>query len=240
MTERSSPGKIQFATPAQLALLRAGLLEGSAAAEAASCWLALLGNEATAPGLRQLDLASRRLLPLVYRNVKHLLPPRFQVELRWVHHEYWAENQKYFRRLQELLPWFEADGIPTLVLKGMALSILHYRDMALRPMSDLDILVPEERAPEIVSRLLHNGWTFDSFLPSALANRYFYRHTHAISFTHRDYGDSGSPLARARRGHISRRGSALLERQRSAHGEHDQNSSPQSNRSAPACLRARL
>jgi len=189
MTERFSPGKIQFATPAQLALLRAGLLEGSAAAEAANRWLALLGNEGTDPGLHQLDLASRRLLPLVYRNAKHSLPPRFQIALRSVHHEYWAENQKRLMRLQELLPWFEADGIPTLVLKGMALSILHYRDMALRPMSDLDILVPEERAPKIVSRLLHNGWTFDYYLPSAPTKRYFYRHTHAISFTHRDYGD---------------------------------------------------
>ena len=187
MTERFSPGGIQFTTPSQLALLRAALLEGPAAAEAANHWLALLGS-GTEPGLRQLDMASRRLLPLVYRNVKHFLPPRFQIELRLVHHDYWAENQKQFRRLQELLLWFEADGIPTLVLKGMALSILHYRDMALRPMSDLDILVPEERAPEIVSRLLHNGWTFDYYLPSAPTNRYFYRHTHAMGFTHGDYG----------------------------------------------------
>lgn len=188
MTERCSPGKIQFATPAQLALLRAGLLEGPAAVEAANRWLALLGSDGTEPGLHQLDLACRRLLPLVYRNVKHSLPPRFQIQVKSVHHEYWAENQKRLGRLEELLPWFEADGIPTLLLKGMALSILHYRDMALRPMSDLDILVPEERAPEIVRRLLTEGWTFDSFLPSALTNRYFYRHTHAISFTHPDFG----------------------------------------------------
>ncbi|MBZ5608241.1 MAG: nucleotidyltransferase family protein [Acidobacteriia bacterium] len=56
-----------------------------------------------------------------------------------------------------LLSWFEAHGCPTLVLKGMALTLLHYRDMALRPMSDLDILVPEDRAPEVVGLVQRDG-----------------------------------------------------------------------------------
>lgn len=188
MTEGLIGTQIQFVTPSQLALLRAALLEGPPAAEAASNWLALLGKREAEPGLPDLGLASRRLLPLVYRNLKTSIPARFRNELRLIHHEYWADNQKRFRRLQELLSWFEAFGIPTLVLKGMALSVLHYRDMAVRPMSDLDILVPEKSAPEVVGRLQREGWTPDLYLSSAPKNRYFYRHIHAINLTHPEYG----------------------------------------------------
>jgi Uncharacterised nucleotidyltransferase len=186
MTEMQSSAPIQFATWSELLLLRAALLEGPAAAEAAKGWRAQLGN--TAPGFRGLELASRRLLPLVYRNVKTSAPAQLRDELRPVHHEYWVDNLKRFHRLQHLLPWFEANGFPTLVLKGMALSILHYRDMALRPMSDLDILVREDQAAEVSRRLQREGWTAVDYLPSASQNRYFYRHIHAINLAHPQHG----------------------------------------------------
>ena len=180
--------EIEFANPSQFLLLRAALLQGRAAAEAAENWVALL-QDGQGDGLQRLDLASRRLLPLVYRSVKEFIPAQLREKLRLVHHEYWADNQKRFWHLQQLLPWFESNGFPTMVLKGMALSILYYRDMALRPMSDLDILVPEDHAAEVVGRLIGKGWTSDYYLPSAPKERYFYRHTHAIPLRHPDYGD---------------------------------------------------
>jgi Uncharacterised nucleotidyltransferase len=188
MADMGRPASIQFTTPSELLLLQAALLEGSGAAEAAKCWLAQQNGE-VGPGFHGLESGSRRLLPLLYRNVKASLPAKLQAELRKLHHEYWAANQKRFRRLQELLAWFEENGIPTLVLKGMALSVLHYRDMAVRPMSDLDILVPEDRAPEVVSRLERDGWIATYFLPSAPRQSYFYRHVHALPLNHPDHGD---------------------------------------------------
>lgn len=181
-----SSAPVEFATRSELLLLRAALLEGPAAAEAAKSWRAQLGN--AAPGFRGLELASRRLLPLVYRSTRASAPAQLRDELRPVHHEYWVDNLKRLHRLQQLLPWFAANGFPTLVLKGMALSILHYHDMALRPMSDLDILVREDQAPEVTRRLQREGWTSVNFLQSGPKNRYFYRHTHAIHLAHPDYG----------------------------------------------------
>ncbi len=182
-------GAIQFANPSELSLLRAALLEGPAAAEAATSWRSQLRDGQAKPGFPGLESAYRRLLPLVYWNVKTCVSPQLRDELRLVHHEYWAENLRRFQRLQELLPWFEAIGVPTLVLKGMALSVLHYRNMALRPMSDIDILVPEDRAPEVVTRLQRDGWTSVYYPPSASKGRYLYRHRHAIPLTHPHYGD---------------------------------------------------
>jgi putative nucleotidyltransferase-like protein len=188
MTEVSSPAQIQFVTPPELCLLRAALLEGPAAAKAAEKWLGLIQNDEAENGFRGLGSASRRLLPLVYRNCKAFLAPQVRDKLRLIHHEYWAANQKQLVHLQKLLPWFEANGTPTLVLKGMALTVLHYCDMALRPMADLDILVPEDAAPEVISRLQREGWLSEYYLPSAARRRYFFRHTHAIPLSHPEYG----------------------------------------------------
>src|ERR1700683_4642008 len=145
MLEARSPIPLQFATPSQLLLLRAALLECPEAVEAAEEWFAS-GRDAAEPGFSWLEQGSRRLLPLVYRNVKEALPPELRETLRRVSLQYWADNQKLFRRLEERLTWFHANGIPTVVLKGAALSVLHYRDKGIRPMSDVDILVPEDVA----------------------------------------------------------------------------------------------
>jgi hypothetical protein len=75
------------------------------------------------------------------------------------------------------------------VLKGMALSVLYYRDMSVRPTSDFDILVPEEQARDVIDRLERDGWTTAVYFPSAPKIDYFYRHIHGVAFKHPDYGD---------------------------------------------------
>jgi hypothetical protein len=182
MTGTPSPVQIQFASPSQLSLLRAALLDGPAASEAAKSWFALRRMEEMSLGFEALDVASRRLLPLVYRNLKTSVPAPLRNDLRLIYNEYWADNQKRLQHLENLLAWFQANEIPTLVLKGMALSLLHYRDMAARPTSDLDILMPEDRAQEAIGLLERDGWAPFLYLPSAPKKPYFYRHTHAIPF----------------------------------------------------------
>jgi hypothetical protein len=188
MPEVQSRVPLQFATPAQLLLLRAALLEGREAVEAAEEWFASR-REAAGPGFLNLERGSRRLLPLVYRNVKEALPSELRNSLREVSVQYWAENQKVFRRLEERLPWFKANGIPTLILKGAALSVLHYRDKGVRPMSDFDILVPEDLAPDAIRRMQRDGWSIVGLFSDAPQNAYFYRHIHAIPFAHPDHGE---------------------------------------------------
>jgi len=186
MMGTSNTAQIQFVTPVQLSLLRAGLLDAPMAAQALKDWFALRQEE-SACGLEGLDPGSRRLLPLVYLNLKASVPVGLRNEMRLIHHEYWAENQRHLYYLENLLGWFEKNNIPTLVLKGMALSLLHYRDMAARPMSDVDVLVPENRAQEAIARLQENGWAPFLYDPNATKKSYFYRHTHAIPFKRSDH-----------------------------------------------------
>lgn len=178
----------QFATPSEILLLRAALLESPQAGEAAQQWLRSAEDPAS-EGFMGLEQGSRRLLPLLYRNVKESLPSDLRSALRQVFLHYWAENQKLFRRLEERLAWFQMNEIPTMVLKGGALAVLHYRDKAVRPMSDFDILVPEDRAPDVVGRLLSEGWAPVDYSSDAARNKFFFRHIHAVSLTHPRHGE---------------------------------------------------
>lgn len=175
-----------FVRPYELALLEAALAEGPGVAEAAQRWLTFHRNGCR---FRELESGVRRLLPLAYRNVKAFVPSELQGELRKIQLEAWADNQKRFHQLETLLAWFHSNGFPTLVLKGIALSVLHYRDMAVRPTSDFDILVPDNQAPEVIAKLASDGWSTCVYFSDAPKIDYFYRHIHGISFKRADYGD---------------------------------------------------
>ena len=185
MADPRSP-TMPFARPYELALLRAALAEGPDAAEAAQGWLAYHRDGS---GFGGLESGSRRLLPLVYKNVKAFIPPELRAELRRIQLQSWADNQKRFHLLEGLLAWFHSNGTRTLVLKGIALSVLHYRDIAVRPTSNFDILVPEEQVRDVIARLERDGWSTDVYFPDAPKIDYFYRHIHGISFKHPRYGD---------------------------------------------------
>ena len=91
-----------------------------------------------------LDGASQSLLPLVYRN----LDPRSAYDdegIEALKERYlltWSENQRFYHGVLPLLQAFEQAGIDAVVLKGLALIARFYRDPGLRPMADVDVLVP--------------------------------------------------------------------------------------------------
>jgi GNAT superfamily N-acetyltransferase len=135
-------------------LLDAALAEGEAGLAAWSQW------KARTPFHEEyLDLASFRLLPLVYRNLaaRHS-EDEYLTTLKGVYLQAWTKNQLLFRQLETVLPAFSKAGIPTLLLKGAALAETHYRDRGARPMADLDVAVPLDQARRAVTLLIDSGW----------------------------------------------------------------------------------
>jgi hypothetical protein len=55
-------------------------------------------------------------------------------------------------------------GIPLIVLKGLHLAELVYRDISLRPMADLDILVPREQLRRALAALSARGYRHNEML----------------------------------------------------------------------------
>jgi hypothetical protein len=73
-----------------------------------------------------------------------LVPAPVRARLGAIHAAIWARNAVLVDRWTDLTARFDAAGIPCLTLKGMALVHRLYADLGLRPMTDIDVLVPRE------------------------------------------------------------------------------------------------
>ncbi len=163
-------------TPLQELLLKAALLKTD---DALLSWKEWYGQD----GLERMDNGSYRLLPLAYRNLERLgYTDPVLMKLKGVNRRAWCENHMIFRRMAPVLTEFHQAGIPTMLLKGAGLTLLHYRDFGLRPMQDLDILVPEEQALDAVSLLESRGWSRNT-LPSVPLGDFFLSYRHSADFT---------------------------------------------------------
>ncbi|NJN81556.1 MAG: nucleotidyltransferase family protein [Caldilineaceae bacterium] len=150
----SSAAKSYLPDPTQELLLRAALLQGPEAVRAWEAWIERVDVEGD-----HLDGGSYRTLPLLHHNliengVDHPLLARFKGIRRRV----WYKNQIVFRMMAELLSRLHDAGMPTLVLKGAALTVGYYGDYSLRPMEDFDVLAPTLRADEAITLIDSWGW----------------------------------------------------------------------------------
>jgi hypothetical protein len=154
-------------------LLQAALLPDDAARAAWHRTRAAVAGEA-------LDDASQSLLPLVYRHLTRLGVRDEGVDaLKERYLLTWSENQRIYHGIRPLLQAFEQAGIDAVVLKGLALIARFYRDPGVRPMADVDVLLPPsdvERASELAARL---GWH-----PRYRTTPAFLRVKHAGPFDH--------------------------------------------------------
>lgn len=108
---------------------------------------------------RDLDAGSRRLLPLLHANRVALGLSGDQAEV--VARAYHATRDRTaagLRDAREALDALGEAGIAGLLLKGAALVLGAYRDPGLRPMDDLDVLVPEGAAEAALRVLAARGW----------------------------------------------------------------------------------
>jgi hypothetical protein len=89
------------------------------------------------------------LSPLLYTHLRAAgvsIPATIKQELRSRSMHHLVANRVRARVLCDILSAYEVARIPVLVLKGAALSHIIYPDISLRPMSDLDLLVPASEA----------------------------------------------------------------------------------------------
>ena len=133
-------------------MLKAALLDGSEALDAWRRWKSSVD-------IATIDYGSFRMLPLLYRNLTDHGIADFSLQrLKGVYRQAWYKNQLLFHGLSSLLRNFQQAGVETIILKGTALVLLHYKDYGLRPMEDFDILVRTKDIPRAVPLLEGLGW----------------------------------------------------------------------------------
>lgn len=140
-------------TDDQLRLLKAALFP---ATDALRCWQDWTARHPAVqfpshpnellPGLHDpLDPGSQRLLPMIYRNLQTSDDPIVPL-LKGVYRYTWLHNQQLLHQAGELVGGLQRAGIEVLLLKGIPLALTAYRDVGVRFMNDVDLLVkPEHR-----------------------------------------------------------------------------------------------
>jgi len=170
------PGEC-WPTRSQIWLLRAALLSGPPALQAWQIW------KKHASDLDSLDAGSRRLLPLLFGNLRaNRVSDPLMVQLKATYRQTWYRNQNSFHQMAEVLETLQSAGISTLILKGAALAVLHYHDLGLRPMEDFDILVPTAQIAPTFAELKRLGWR----CVSPIADLAHLTGVHALNFVRED------------------------------------------------------
>ncbi len=140
----------------QRLLLRACLAEGD---EARSAWAALRPRF----DVDAADGDVHRLLPLLGWNLARAgLDPATEPELPrllGLVRRTWAQNQRRFHALAQLLPDLAAADIHPILVKGAALASTTYPSPGLRPMEDVDLLVAPSDRERTLEVLVARGFT---------------------------------------------------------------------------------
>ena len=137
-------------TATQADLLRAALLKGDAAAAAFERWTAQVD-------LERLDIDSTRLLPLVHANLRAGVP--LTGKIVGMQRHTWSKNQLLLRSVRRAVHDLSEAGVPSLLLRGMAIVLSAYDDWGLRTMSDAHILIRPDAHNEACGLLRSTGWT---------------------------------------------------------------------------------
>jgi Uncharacterised nucleotidyltransferase len=127
------------------------------------------------------------IAPLIYYTLQQsgvirLLPAAAAQTLRTSYYGNVARNSLLYDQLRNVLKAFGDEKIEVIVLKGAALAKTVYSNRALRPMSDIDILVREIDLPQVETKLLDLAYKFD-------ANTKEHRRKHDYHFVFTKSGD---------------------------------------------------
>ena len=103
------------------------------------------------------------LAPLLYRRIgstgaQDAVPAQDWGRLRTLYLKSLARNMKIFHEVKNLLRLLADAGVPVIALKGAYLAECVYGDIALRPMGDVDLLVPKDRLAHARKAMMDGGY----------------------------------------------------------------------------------
>ncbi|NIN66760.1 MAG: hypothetical protein GTO63_19135 [Anaerolineae bacterium] len=106
--------------------------------------------------------AKHCVAPLIYHTMRDehgILPASVKQKLREEYYLSAVRNTLLYQELANILATFNDAGLPVIVLKGAALAQEMYGNIALRPMSDIDLLVKGEEIASGQQLLLQRGYS---------------------------------------------------------------------------------
>lgn len=145
-----------FPNSSQELLLKTALSEKETALDCWEKWKSVTDFE------NDVDLGSFRLLPLIfYRLHSFGHSDEFTGRLKGIYRKSWSKNQQLLYVASSHIKDFNEADIEVIVVKGIPLSLNIYDNLAVRPMYDVDILVPFSKKMEAIKLLRKKGFTPD-------------------------------------------------------------------------------
>jgi Uncharacterised nucleotidyltransferase len=132
--------------------------------------LALAADNSIDWPLLMQSIPRERVGPLLYLigKGKGLFLPELEQRLRDFYYANLHRNLVLQNELQRILQGLNDAGVEAIVLKGMALAQVVYRNPAVRPMGDLDLLIRSDDIPKAVEKLSDMGYAYPDYLREEL------------------------------------------------------------------------
>jgi hypothetical protein len=146
--------------PGNILLLKAALLDGDPAVSAYRAWRSTFDLDSAAS-------SQTALLPLLQDNLKRLgIEDPLADKFRGLRRYCWVRNLTALNFAKQFFLALDKKGVPFITLKGVALFADNFADRSLRPINDVDILVPESQLADAIDVL-----TAMNLRPSAFSRR---------------------------------------------------------------------
>jgi hypothetical protein len=169
-------------TAHQTLLLKACLLDNEHAVKCWEKWMSVnsfsnLTSEPSSGILPQvydrLDFASQRLLALLYKKmssagINHPLITALKGYYRYI----WVRNQLLKNELTKIAETFNAHGVKHIVIKGFPMTEVYYKDLGVRSVLDLDIMIHHDSWHQALKMLTENQWVNKDaqYIPEAVTH----------------------------------------------------------------------
>jgi hypothetical protein len=137
----------------QQLLLTAALLDDARAQAAFNAWSAQVSME------DEFSQGAYRLLPYVYHRMQALgIDAPVMGRLKGVYRRAWVDTHRLFHAVRPAVQALVDAGVQVMLAKGAPLALTYYHQLALRPMSDVDVLVPRAQLEATLDILRELGW----------------------------------------------------------------------------------
>jgi hypothetical protein len=107
----------------------------------------------------EIEGGSYRLIPLLYKRLSTKYDDfEYKNRMKGIYRYFLYKNNLIIHKTRNVLETLNSNGISFVILKGASLLSSYYEDRALRPMSDLDILIHKEDVFKAVKIISDLGW----------------------------------------------------------------------------------
>jgi hypothetical protein len=129
--------------------------------------------------------------PLFYWNLKKInydkyVPSEIIKNLEKIYYSNLARNMLLYDELNKILMAFTKAGIDTVVLKGAFLAEEIYKNIGLRPMSDIDLLIKEEDLQKAKKELIELKYAATIIFSTKFQEQYQTLRIEELPFIHQD------------------------------------------------------